>query len=589
MFASIKASRNAANWQMRFLTLIIVLLSFLFVISLFKNISYPLFWADEGSTVMGGVRVLQFGYPKVHDGKNVYYELQHHDKTLGIDKKTDAYIGGASWGQYYVAALGVKLAEFTDNIYTKTRIIRTIFAFLGLTGIILFALLGARFFPPGYSRKGFLALFLLIELLSVPLALHLRDARYYALTVFLTGLIVFVYAKYRILKDTRYPAYAVLSFILMILLFMTFSPAYFVFLGAIGIFETLAMAICPLRITIDDSRIENEQTFTWSAHLKTCLRNLLPCLLSLAAVSPLLVFFDTFNISKKLTEYYAWGYNTDASGLYIRNLSFFWDFFASHDLIYLAMIMKIMLLPSLLPGVIRDRRLPSSDAQKVIFSFFLSIVFIVYSLLIPKIPNPLFTRYIIPLQPVLALIIIMDSSVIFQSASRYRSGVMRYARHAVAVMFIIGILVNVSNNWSSLRGHVFELTHRYQGPLDYVIPFIQGRFGKTDDLVIATNYEETSYMYYLNARVTVGYVGNNIEEDSLIQPDIMVYRGWWRNFRPFFEDFMQRHPYERISFPVPNHPVNNIPELHHPVPLRHQFQTLECGDEMIKAAVFIKK
>jgi hypothetical protein len=42
------------------------------MVSLFKNISYPLFWADESMAVMGGVRVLEYGYPKVHDGKNVF-------------------------------------------------------------------------------------------------------------------------------------------------------------------------------------------------------------------------------------------------------------------------------------------------------------------------------------------------------------------------------------------------------------------------------------------------------------------------------------------------------------------------------------
>jgi hypothetical protein len=108
----------------RILTVLLVVLCMLFLVSLFKNIGYPLFWADESMTVMGGVRVLEYGYPKVHDGKNVFYDLLHPNPRLGIDEKTDAYIGGTSWGHYYFATLGVKLAEMSDDFFTKTAVIK---------------------------------------------------------------------------------------------------------------------------------------------------------------------------------------------------------------------------------------------------------------------------------------------------------------------------------------------------------------------------------------------------------------------------------------------------------------------------------
>ncbi len=50
-----------------YMRIILVLLVLILAVSLFKNISYPLFWADESMTVMGGVRVMEYGYPKVHD------------------------------------------------------------------------------------------------------------------------------------------------------------------------------------------------------------------------------------------------------------------------------------------------------------------------------------------------------------------------------------------------------------------------------------------------------------------------------------------------------------------------------------------
>ena len=117
--------------KLRFLSLVLFCL---LVFSVFKNISYPLFWADESMTAMGAERVLEYGYPKVHDGKNVFYDLNHPDKKLGINEKDDAYVGGAGWGQYYYGIIGYKLAETTSDIYFKTALFRATFAFAGLLG-----------------------------------------------------------------------------------------------------------------------------------------------------------------------------------------------------------------------------------------------------------------------------------------------------------------------------------------------------------------------------------------------------------------------------------------------------------------------
>ncbi|MFZ1677202.1 MAG: hypothetical protein WAT91_08015, partial [Saprospiraceae bacterium] len=103
-------------------------LSCLLLLSVFKNISFPLFWADESMTAVGTERVLEYGYPKVHDGKNVFYDLRHSNPTLGIDEKDDAYVGGAGWAQYYFGIIGYKLTEKTENIFTKTGIFRATFA-----------------------------------------------------------------------------------------------------------------------------------------------------------------------------------------------------------------------------------------------------------------------------------------------------------------------------------------------------------------------------------------------------------------------------------------------------------------------------
>src|SRR3989344_8767594 len=93
---------------------LILLLTF----SVFKNISYPIVWGDEAETVMFAERILNYGYPKVHDGKN---SLNFHmiSGDVGEQEKYDA--GTISmWGQYYFTTLGAYLAGTTNEIYQTT-------------------------------------------------------------------------------------------------------------------------------------------------------------------------------------------------------------------------------------------------------------------------------------------------------------------------------------------------------------------------------------------------------------------------------------------------------------------------------------
>ena len=562
------------NSKSRILTVVLVLLCLLFSASLFKNIGYPLFWADESMTVMGGVRVLEFGYPKVHDGKNVFYDLLHPNTRLGIDEKTDAYIGGANWGQYYVAAIGVKLAEMSNDLFTKTAIIRLTFALIGLAGLVILAFLGSQFFDTSRSKTGFLALFVFFALISVPLALHLREARYYPLTIFLTALTIFVYARYRILKNTGYPAYGILLVLSLFSLFVTFSPAYFVFLFSILIFESMLLAGQLV------SGYRDQAAPPASPPRKVLfldyLRTVLPVFISLIIVLPLLVFFKTFFIAREMTKYNDQLFGTDEIGMFWGNIEILLKFFSASDFLYLAIFLKICLLVCFVLRTAR-KNLPPFDLPKVFFSNFLAIFFIVYFVSIARIPNFPFTRYIIPLQPVLTLIIILDIAVIYNFIFQYPMPAMRRAGGFLVVIVTGFIVVNMYGNANYLKGHLYEISNQYQGPLDYVIPFIKENYPNPENLVIATNYEETSFMYYLGSRVIVGYVGNNLE-DARTQPDIIVYRKLWANFQEVFRDFVARQAYERISFPVMDYAVNNLPELNWKPPIHHRFRTPQTSE-----------
>jgi hypothetical protein len=570
-----------------YLTVVVCFLSLLFAISLFKNISYPLLWADESITVMHGKRVLAYGYPKVHDGKNVVYDLRHPNPRLGIDEKTDAFIGGANWGMYYFAAPAIKLADMSDDLYTKTAIIRTPFAIIGLAGLVLFAFLAAQLFNTRVSKATFLVLFAFFELISVPLVLHLREVRYYPLTVFLTALTIFLYTRYRILRTGGYSTYAILLTGVLFLVFVTFSPVYFIFLVSFFIFESIQ----PAKYLLDKYRGKKGGPgllpLTPREHFWDYLRGILPLIISLILVSPLIVYFKIFYIAEEMATYNVLVFNSSRLNMYVTNLSIIWRYFSASDFIYLAIFSKLCLVFSFVrsPGKV----ISPPDMLKVRFSNLLTVIFLIYFFAIANIPNFPFTRYFIPLQPILALIIILDSGVVYNFILHYRSTLMRYCRGALIMVFFGSVFYTTSKNADYITGHVYELFHQYQGPLDYLIPFIKEKYTNTDNLVIATNYEETSYMYYLNAKVTIGFVGNNLEQDSQTVPDIIVYRKPQLIFTPTFPNLFANQRYERISFPVADSPANNLPELNWMPPVQHQFQTVETNDENEKVEIQIRK
>jgi hypothetical protein len=307
----------------------------------------------------------------------------------------------------------------------------------------------------------------------------------------------------------------------------------------------------------------------------------------LIAVSPLLSFFKTFYIAEETAKFNRLLFDMSEWEMYVANLLIIWRYFTASDFIYLAIFLKVCILS--LRFLVRD--VPVSDMRKLAFSNFLSVIFVVYFFAIARIPNFPFTRYFIPLQPVLAAMIILDATLIYHLISAYPSPMIKYGKAILLIVFAGFVLINIVRNFQHLKGHVYELSHQYKGPLDYLIPFIKETYGDTDQLVIATNYEETSFMYYLKSKVIVGYVGNNLDEDIQAIPDVIVFRKGWGNLhRRIFLGFFGRHLYRRVSFPVLDSKVNNLPEVNSSVPIfEHQFRTVNARDERMKTDIYLKR
>jgi hypothetical protein len=579
----------ARNTRQKVLSGAIVLLSILLVVSVCKNISYPLLWNDEAETAMFATRVLQYGYPKVHDGKNMLYLLELPDKTVGIDRKTDAYIGTV-WGHFYFAAVGELFARCTQDLYLKTAMLRIPFALAGLCGIGLFALTAMGFFRMSRDQRLlFVCLFLLLVLLSVSLALHMREVRYYSLSILFSAAVFFLYSCFVLFRAMHARVYIPLMSCVLVLIYDTFPPAY----GASVIMVSLAEGLRFIRKT----------------PRKEIALALAPLLVSVAVVIPVMAFFDTLAVSAAFSKLFA-----ITPGVRFTNLMRVYAYFREYEFLYALLAAKGMLLVLWLclnPGHVaagpaaedREKSAQNRDSientatrraemtTRFYASNFLMVSGLVYLLLILLMPLPhIYERYFIALVPLFMIVLLFDLFTLYDLLEEISSGTLR---RMIALLLLLPMAILLCQGgvgkYESIRGHIYELFHPYQGPLDYVIPYIQTHYPRPADLVIATNYEECAFMYYLGAGTTIGYVGNNLEEDLKKQPDIIIIRKRWAytNREEIFGLFFKRAAYSRVVFPIVDTPVNNIPEVSGS--LRHLYVSRKAENPREALEIYVKQ
>lgn len=147
----------------------------------------------------------------------------------------------------------------------------------------------------------------------------------------------------------------------------------------------------------------------------------------------------------------------------------------------------------------------------------------------------------------------------------------------------------ISQNSAEISGHISEMSEPYKGPLDFTIPYLRDHYKRTADLVIATNYEESSFMFYLNSKVIVGFVGNNLSEDTLLRPEVISIRKTWSFNRAPLDSLLKKARYTRVSFPVADNPVNNIPELNFMTGFNHVFETQTDTSELGATDLYLKQ
>ncbi|MBW2314868.1 MAG: hypothetical protein JRH10_11810, partial [Deltaproteobacteria bacterium] len=518
----------------------------------------PLLWNDEAHTIMTGKFTLEYGYPRVTDGKNIVFADRIVD---GVYQNFDEELQATThsvWAAYYFAAFAVWLADFADDPYTRTAILRACFAGVGLLGLLLFWQAVAFRLRGTGDERAFALVFLTLMLLSVSLALHLREARYYALVFFQGSLLFYLYSRWR----AELPRFRLGWFLgitaCMALTFLTFFPAYFIFFAAIGLCEALVLAAAlPTR--------------GFQAALVSGLRGASPVLASFLVVLPTFGFFEPF---AKSSGEVAWA----------TNLGLVFGFLLRYEFLAAAAAMALVAVGLLVQTSARGGLRAELDDPRLSTAGFLTVAFVTYAAIVTRIPAPNlpWTRYYILLIPTLAAI-----GALLALWVRARSPGRAWTRAALALAAVC-TLPHLGPKLDTWYGRALELRTPYRGPLDFAIPHLLERYpGGTESLVIATNYEEAAFMYYLDAKVIFGFKANNAKEDLRHIPDVVVYREWWGNNRELYAALLERHVYETIPFPVLDYPVNNIPQFGPPIP--HQYQTPWTDDPERRFEIHVRK
>ncbi len=539
----------------------------LFSLTLFKHISYPLLWNDEGDTAMFATRILEYGFPKVHDGKNVLY-VHTVNMSIGVNKH-DMYTADLLL-TYYWAAPGAWLASKASDIYDKTLLFRLPFALTGLLGVIVMALAAAPLFKERPQKTLYLALYFLFAVLSVSLALHLREARYYSPIMLFSACLFYAYVSHRFLGKLSFKANALVTVSMLLFIYHSFFPLYIIFIAFVGLYETIEL--------LKKMRTERAPGRALALPGIGDLKYFLPLIISAITIIPFVILFRTVEIIMATS--------TQGGGVtgYIEKLLFAIGYFAKFEFLYLALFVKAFLAGLVLRCRFSASGLSPDTAVKIRASNFLTLFFIVHVIAIAGMPY-FFTRYFLVLLPVLAIILILDSFSVSELLGQKDSG-RRWQRAFLAVSAAIFLFTAVGKA-EDLRGRVYELAHQYKGPLDYAVTYIRGNYERPEDLVIATNYEEAALMYYLGSRVTVGHAWNNLQEDLKVQPDIIIYRDYWSHNRNLFQRMIKAGDYEKISLEVLDYPVNNIPDLHFLIP--HLYRTPIAEDEAGRLKIYVRR
>lgn len=198
----------------------------------------------------------------------------------------------------------------------------------------------------------------------------------------------------------------------------------------------------------------------------------------------------------------------------------------------------------------------------------------------------IYMRYFIVLQPILVIVLSLDAFTIYQLLKIIPISKYNFARTVFLLSFIALFALTSPEKVKVVNNHIYELTHQYKGPLDFVIPYLMQKYKHPESLIIATNYEEGAYTYYLGSKTIIGYVGANLQEDLKLTPDVIIIRKRFAftNSPIIFNTLFSKGWYRKASLPVFDSPVNNMPEID-----SHLFATKMAANPNERLDVYVRE
>jgi hypothetical protein len=521
-----------------------------FAVLLFKHISYPLFWQDEGEVAMFATRILEHGFPRIHGERNVLYEFAG-DLEIGRDEATDAYIG-TTWGHFYFAVPGLLWSHGASDPHAKTARMRIPFAVAGLAGVASFLWVALPALRGRSDRELFAALYFALCCLSISLILHIRETRYYALQVLAGAWVLGVHLRYHVYGGIRFRRYLISQSILLVLLFNVFFSAWFSMSLLLGLHAIYAAW---------------QRGAGARERLREALLGLAPFAVSALLLIPWFVFFETFRIAGHFSDWGGLG-----PGVYLANLAAIAGHLARHELLVPALFARVAVaaLREEARPAWRERD-PKRRAAACLIAFSAGYVVIGCA-------NPLvFERYFLLVSPALIAAFLLDSFTLAEEAPRRFSPEQRGRVRAATVAALVVVVAGTgTTRVHDLRERIHEITHRMEGPTDRVVAYLRARYPRPESLVIATNYGAHPLMFYLGSQVIVG-MGLNHPADLALEPDVVVPKRDWLDTRELVTDFVERAPweFEAVHLGIMDTPFNNIPSLTRTgaLPDTHRFRT----------------
>ncbi len=505
-------------------------LQLLFVGSVFVGLDSPLLWEDEAETAMHGRAVLEYGYPKVHTGRNIVYGAPV-PYALGRNEALDAYLG-SPWGQYFFAAPAVAWSDRAADLTARTWRVRLPFALAGWLGVLLLGGVGASLWPAAAGGRAWFWLgYGACLALSVSLQLHLREVRYYPLVVLALGAAAQLELRRHVRGDLPPLRHALLLAPVLFGLFNLFYPAFTAVVATAG--GALALrawrARAPLR-----------------ARATRLARALVPYALACAAALPIVALFQLPAQSRSFFETFA-----GPGGALPHQLASAVFYLLRYEFLLPAALGAVVLTAArrAVGPAARDLGAPLAACDLVLA---LAAIWVV---LIARTPL-FFSRYLVSLSPLLCAACVLEVGclVALRRTRAARTATVGLALVALAWVGCAAVRA------PELRGRVAELREPYRGPLDHVIPYLVERYPNPAELVVATNYEDFAFMFYLRATTVFGYYSPERERDLAFVPDVIFPRPWPVNLRAL-EHLASQGSYVPREFPVANTRVNNLPEL----------------------------